>query len=175
MRPQRRAWNAAHQLLQESGVRSAPVPVEKIAGKHAAIAREPLGDDISGMLIPTKDGPVIVVNSDHSPARQRFTLAHELGHLLLHNYTTPHADRRYKVRFRNAASSEGRDVEEVEANQFAAALLMPQDLLVKKLLEIGFEYDSNEDDSEQLAAVASAFKVSQQALSIRLSALQLFW
>ena len=175
MRPQQRAWNAARQLLDELRIHTAPVPVVKIARRQATIARESLGDDVSGMLIPTKDGPVIVVNSDHSPTRQRFTIAHELGHLILHNYTTPHADRRYKVRFRDATSSEGTDVEEIEANQFAAALLMPKNLLIKKLIDIGFEHDPDEEDAEQLAEVAKAFNVSRQALSIRLSSLQLFW
>jgi Zn-dependent peptidase ImmA (M78 family) len=173
MRQLQRARNAARRVLDQQGVRSAPIPIEKIAVEYATIMSRSLRDEVSGMLIPVDGGWVIVVNRDESPVRQRFTLAHELGHLVLRHYTAPHADRRYRVRFRDKESAKGSVFEEIEANQFAAALLMPQDLLTAKLLEVGFEYHPDDEESSQLKEVARHFRVSTQALSIRLSALQL--
>jgi Zn-dependent peptidase ImmA (M78 family) len=181
-------------VLEQEQVRKEPVNIDRIAKKHAEIRRRPLGKDISGMLIPTEDSWVIVVNDEHPEVRQRFTLAHELAHILLHGYKVPHADRgfrlRYpdaaeptpgtdkKVRYRNATSAQGSEVEEIEANQFAAALLMPRDLLLRKLQEVGFEYeasvydeDEETDDAPHLREIADAFRVSRQALSLRLGAL----
>jgi Zn-dependent peptidase ImmA (M78 family) len=114
---------------------------------------------------------VIVVNQTHAPARQRFTMAHELGHLLLHGYTTPHADRGYKLRYRNSTSAEGSVLEEIEANQFAAELLMPENLLLEQLVDEGLEYVPVGDDNDdpRLTKLAQQLKVSRQALAIRLS------
>jgi Zn-dependent peptidase ImmA (M78 family) len=98
-------------------------------------------------------------------------MAHELGHLLLHGYTTPHADRGYKLRYRNSTSAEGSVLEEIEANQFAAELLMPENLLLEQLVDEGLEYVPVGDDNDdpRLTKLAQQLKVSRQALAIRLS------
>ena len=103
--------------------------------------------------------------------RQRFTVAHELGHLLLHGYTTPHADSNFRVRFRDAESSTGSVREEIEANQFAAELLMPRELVAAQATRIGLDYASPDDDDPKLSRLARAFQVSKLALSIRLAGL----
>ena len=78
-----------NQLLEELEIDEPPVPVRKIA-RHcdARIVRVPgEGDnDLSGFLYREGDQAVIGVNKDHAPVRQRFTIAHELGHLLLHEH-----------------------------------------------------------------------------------------
>ncbi|USK87293.1 ImmA/IrrE family metallo-endopeptidase [Peribacillus asahii] len=53
----------------------------------------------------------ISVNKNHSRQRQRFTIAHELGHFLLHKGTAIHVDRNFRVNFRNGASSQATDLE----------------------------------------------------------------
>jgi Zn-dependent peptidase ImmA (M78 family) len=171
-----RAQKAALRVLQENNVTSLPIPMRQIAGKHAHVFQEVMEDDISGMLIPLSPPRnqkewAIVVNQDHSQARQRFTLAHELGHILLHGYTTPHADRGYKLRYRNSASATGSVLEEVEANQFAAELLMPEHLLLQKLERESLEYVpvGDDEDDPRLTKLARELKVSRQALAIRLS------
>jgi Zn-dependent peptidase ImmA (M78 family) len=171
MRAVDKARREARRILELSQVRRLPVPVERIAhGLRAEITYESMSDEISGMLIPMKLGSwVIVVNKDHSEVRQRFTIAHELGHLLLHGYTTPHADRSFRVRRRDTASSDGSILEEIEANQFAAELLMPEDMLLRKLREEGLDYAPTSEDDSHLTEIAQQFKVSRQALSIRLS------
>ena len=124
------------------------------------------------MLVPLDGGEwAILVNADHAKARQRFTIAHELGHLLLHGYTTAHADRAFK--FRDARSSEGSALEEIQANQFAAELLMPRELLLKAVRARPLDHaaDAADDDAFDawLASLARRFDVSKQAMAIRIS------
>lgn len=170
-----RAIRFAERVLAEEGIADTPVPVEEIARKHATVVEEPLGDDISGMLVPLRmpDAPMrwaIVVNSRHHRTRQRFTIAHELGHLLLHGYTEPHADRGYVVRFRDGRSAEGSVAEEIEANQFAAELLMPRRSLLQRAAALRLEYVTSDGaDDPAVDEIAKEFEVSKQALLIRLS------
>lgn len=170
-----RAVKRAQRLLASEGVTGPRVPVDRIARKYALVVRQPLDRDVSGMLVPLEDAAAdrrwaIVVNSDHHPTRQRFTIAHELGHILLHGYTEPHADRGYVVRFRDGRSSEGRVTEEIEANQFAAELLMPQGLLLERATARRLEYvPLDGEDDPAVAELAREFEVSKHALLIRLS------
>jgi Zn-dependent peptidase ImmA (M78 family) len=176
MRRISRAVRTARDLLQNEGTK-APVPVESIARCHAQIIYEALPPEISGMLVPLSSGSAerrwaIIVNSEQAPVRQRFTMAHELGHLLLHRYSQPHADAGFKVRFRDENSSLGSIREEIEANQFAAELLMPETLLVKRLVAIGLDYavePMTDQQQEKLRKLASDFGVSQQSLSFRIA------
>lgn len=172
-----RANKMADQVLIEASVKTAPVKIERIAKRHAHVVRKSLPDGVSGMLVPlspnSSDRPwIIVVNEDDAEVRQRFTIAHELGHLLLHRYTTTHADSGFKVRFRDQASSAGSVREEIEANQFAAELLMPEDLVSSYLERTGFDYASPDTDDATariLEKLAKKFQVSQQAISFRIA------
>lgn len=84
----------------------------------------PLDDNLSGYIEKKDEQYIIVINSRHSPLRQRFTLAHELGHYYLHQSKL--ADRHTDVAlFRD--SNEDRLGIEYAANDFAAELLMPED------------------------------------------------
>jgi len=80
------------------------------------------------------------VNSAHSPTRQRFSLAHELGHALMHLPPNPPAegdavvDRPLEVLYRDGLSAKGKDKREIEANSFAAELLMPAALVSPSFL-----------------------------------------
>lgn len=171
-----RAIKLAEEVLTENGVSHLPVRIDELAKKHAFVMRETLPKDVSGMLVPnsesTKKQWIIVVNKDHVLERRRFTIAHELGHLLMHQYKVPHADGAQRVRFRDSASSLGTEREEVEANQFAAELLMPASLLLPKLRELGFDSwdaEHTHEASEAIAHLASLCKVSQQALVFRIA------
>jgi Zn-dependent peptidase ImmA (M78 family) len=109
---------------------------------------------------------VIVVNSAHHPNRQRFTLAHELAHHVLHeSYLTKNVHVDTAVLQRNEKSSEGTDVKEVEANTFAAEILMP-----RALLKAFGRVDVNDD--AKIAEIARQFKVSPTAMAIRLENIQ---
>lgn len=181
MRHLDRAWKKAQEVLGEEHVRSPRVPIERIARKYARLIEAEMDQDISGMLVPPEN-PIeghrwtIVVNKTHPRTRKRFTIAHELGHLLLHDFKAPHADRGYKIRFRNQRSSDGSVVEEIEANQFAAELLMPRAMVLERLSKMGLEYapvDEDDASSSAISELADQFEVSKAALSIRLSNLLL--
>jgi Zn-dependent peptidase ImmA (M78 family) len=175
MRKLQRSQRAARELLESQTDKNLPIDVFSLAREHAMVIETPMGAELSGMLVPLERKVrgkrwAIVVNSTHPRVRQRFTVAHELGHLLLHGYTVAHADRGFKVRFRNARSSDGSVTEEIEANDFAAELLMPADLVLNKVLEQDLEYAPLDDeDVGALQALSEEFDVSQQALSFRLA------
>lgn len=111
--------------------------------------------------------PIIGVNDQHHVNRQRFTLAHELAHVRLHR---PHLERVVHVDKgslrRDAVSALGTDAIEVEANAFAAELLMPQPLLE---LEVAGRQIDMENDL-LIEELARRFKVSVAAMQIRLQA-----
>jgi hypothetical protein len=176
MPPVSRAARMARRVLEAEGVTRPAVPVDKIASKYALIVWEDLPDDISGMLVPVPKavGPkwVIVVNATHASVRQRFTVAHELAHVLLHKYTSPHADGRVQVRFRDEDSARGSNHEEIEANQFAAELLMPENIVRSWAERINFDLADDSDDEKAMTAIeslAKRFQVSVQALSFRIA------
>src|ERR1700683_3832334 len=116
----------AARLLEENDIRRAPVPVDAIARAVGLDVRySPGRPDVSGALIRNGKSAVIAVNSAQHENRQRFTIAHEIGHFLLHKGTNLHFDEDFSVKFRDALSSKAEDDLEIEANQFAASLLMP--------------------------------------------------
>ncbi len=160
----------ASKLLDDLGIRSAPVSVERIArALGAQIKFSPLDEELSG-LICIKDGvPIIGVNTWHHPNRQRFTIAHEIAHLQLHReYITSavHVDKRFMepVLKRDAASATGTEWLEIEANHFAAALLMPRRLLVEYLKASPIDID----DDGPLEELAKKFHVSKATLQYRI-------
>lgn len=161
-------YERAKELLARLSIKTAPVPLEKIAKALGASVRySPFDDELSGMVF-IKDGvPIIGVNSLHHPNRQRFTIAHELGHLELHREmitSEVHVDKGFPVLMRNAVSAIGTDQIEIQANQFAAELLMPRELIEKAL--DGKKFDI--DDDGPIEELAKKFRVSKQALEYRI-------
>lgn len=163
-----RAERAATALLAEANITSLPVPVERLAQHYGAvITYQPFdAEDISGLLL-RKDNqpPVIGVNSTNSLVRQRFTIAHELGHLKLHKGELI-LDRLARVNFRDATSSQATETQEIEANAFAACLLMPQDHVAAQLQHHVQRRHLN--DEALVEALARDFKVSRPAMEYRL-------
>jgi len=156
-------------LLDENGITEAPVPVSRVAkAKGARIFVDSLDGDLSGFLYRDKVQAVIGVNTSHSRARQNFTIAHELGHLLLHDQEQLHVDHEFRFRLRNDVSSQGIDEHEQEANYFAASLLMPRQFIERDLA--GQEFVDLLDD-DFLRDLARKYGVSAQALAIRLKTL----
>ncbi len=162
----------AESLLAKFKVAGGPVPVEKIARSLGIdIKPDNVDDDLSGFIV--RDGrskrTVIGVNKSHHARRQRFTIAHELGHYLLHKGQTVHLDENrgaFTVNLRNSESAKGEDPEEREANLFAAELLMPAKFLQQDLYEEDLDLLG---DSDVLAKLAKKYDVSVQALTFRLA------
>ncbi len=159
----------AEQLLVKARIDAAPVPVEQVAN-HLGIKVEStdLGEDCSGVLVRKHNRAVIGVNWAHHSNRRRFSIAHEIGHFVLHKDDT-YVDKGYRVNFRDLEAGSGTRKEEIEANAFAAALLMPEEWVRDAFKQQPF--DLTEDDS--LEALAKKFEVSTQAMTYRLIKLQL--
>jgi Zn-dependent peptidase ImmA (M78 family) len=151
-------------LLDKYEIKAAPVPIEQMVREEGI--RLKAGDlgSKSGLMLRGPEGTVIGVNSTQQRTRQRFTIAHEFGHCLLHADMTAHSDEAFRVKYRDERSSLGSDVEEMEANFFAASLLMPKALLDRDQAQDYVDID----DAEACAPLARRYQVSMQAMSIRL-------
>ena len=116
---------------------------------------------------------MIGVNSLHHLHRQRFTIAHECGHFVLHKGKRVHIDHAFRVNCRGATrvnprnnlSSRAMDPEEIEANRFAAELLMPFDMIIDDLTA----RDLDIEDESELKVLADRYQVSVQALTFRIT------
>jgi Zn-dependent peptidase ImmA (M78 family) len=166
MRKRRSLDDEARKLLRNSGVIRPPVPVGDLARfLNIDVRYSPGKEDVSGALIRDGASVVIAVNSAQHENRQRFTIAHEIGHFLLHKGTEVHFDDDFQVNYRNAVSSEATNVDEIEANRFAAALLMPEEFLRRDLLRLK-PNDRTIDNS--IHSLAVRYKVSTRAMELRL-------
>lgn len=167
------ARRRARQLLADGGVTDAPVPVERLAQLcRATIRYEPFDGEVSGMVhCRPGGGGIIGVNSEHSKTRQRFTIAHEIGHLLLHADEGFHIDEKRPLR-RDAVSSQATDPQEMEANQFAAELLMPE-VLVRASVEALVQGDDEMSFEEAIDKLARNYRVSTLAMTHRLTNLKI--
>lgn len=124
----------AERLLARYKIIGPPVDVERIAfGEGLRIVRKQLGE-IDGFV----EDDVLTVNAAHARTRQRFTIAHELGHLVLHADGTD-------------------DNSEREADQFASGLLIPRPMLRHAVAE-----------SRERDVLRRRFNVSREALWIAL-------
>jgi Zn-dependent peptidase ImmA (M78 family) len=158
----------AQALLARFAVSRPPIPITTIAeGLGIDIVKQRYPDSsYSGFYLRKGAKRVIGVNANHSEARQRFTIAHELGHVLLLAHDDLHVDGTFRLR--DATSSQGTDRHEVEANFFAAELLMPETMLHDAVRRRG---GIDPDDERQIKELAKLFGVSTHALLIRLSTL----
>jgi len=160
---QGRAEEAARQLLEEASVTGPPVDVDALARiVGAEVRRRPNSPDISGLLYRQGEDLIIGVNADDSPARQRFTIAHEIGHLKLHQ-SGFFVDRAYRA-WRDDLPSDPN--EERQANWFAAELLMPESMITTVARTV-VDQRSMGDDA-LIGALAERFNVSRQAMGFRL-------
>jgi Zn-dependent peptidase ImmA (M78 family) len=163
------ARDEARALIERLGVKAPPVPVEKLAkALGVRVEYNPFDDELSGMTFLREGRPVIGVNANHLPNRQRFTIAHELGHVLLHRDELDAAvliDKNFIPR--DAVSAEGTDPLERQANSFASELLMPA-AFVRRILS---ESTRDLQDDDYLIGLAKRFRVSLAAFQFRLQSM----
>ncbi len=119
-----------------------------------SLIEKELNSDISGKIYIENNKFSIMVNDYHSNNRKRFTIAHELGHYLLHYDEILKAAIVDNSLYRSDRLSTRIDV---EANRFAAKLLMPMDLIEKI-----------KQEKNNLNYISSELQVSREALCIRL-------
>lgn len=156
----------AEQLWRDAGGQI-PVDVYALAKAHGIVVMEDdLQDNISGVLFAESNPIIIGVNSHHHYNRKRFSIAHELGHYFRHLAVS---QLFIDVFLRDERSAKGIDPQEMDANAFAAALLMPKEAIFKYL----HEYPTDPHDEVDIRRMAARFRVSPQAMIIRLTRLDL--
>lgn len=161
--------NEVDELLAKFKFANPPIPVDEIAKSlKISLMYADLDDEVSGLLIKKANKCYIAINENHHPNRQRFSIAHELGHYKLHMSRDKSFFIDRSVYYRNHAAHSGQNNEEIEANRFAAELLMPKKLVLAVLNQ--FSHELSDSD---LVKVANKFFVSQQAMKFRLAGLGL--
>ncbi|HVA19354.1 MAG TPA: ImmA/IrrE family metallo-endopeptidase [Solirubrobacteraceae bacterium] len=134
----------------------APIPiletVEDLAGIPVCI--QEFSGEIAGLFYRRNQRPYLFVNGAHSVQRQRFTLAHELGH----------CEMGHKPRLESLTRMQSTDRQEVEANYFAGAFLAPRQAVHNWA-------DRNSElpvDLELVVRMSAFFGISAEASRIRL-------
>lgn len=165
------ARQSARSIIRRLGINTPPVDVEDVVRRlEIRLVRQTLDNELSGMAFLSSGAKYIVVNSSHHPNRQRFTIAHECGHHILHEdwlRQGVHVDK--GILKRDPLSSSGRDLKEIAANAFAAELLMPR-AMVGAAIPRDFDVLADEESAE-IKRIAAQFQVSPAALHIRLVSL----
>ena len=160
----------AQGILADLGITHWPVPVDTVARKLGiTLTFVPLDEALSGMIF-MKGTAHIVINSLHHQNRQRFTISHEVGHFALHMPeigSEVHVDKKFLAFARNTKSSEGSDLKEIEANRFAAGLLVPRNHLIQELRGRILDVE----DEELVENLAKKFQVSRQMMTFRIAGL----
>ncbi len=122
--------------------------------KKITLVKYPMSARMSGMCVKENEDIIIGINSTTSYGRQRFTLAHELYHVLYEENT--------RRAICDMSMSENKSESEREADWFASYLLMPYDALV--------QYEPNKDKwtLERVIEAEQFFQISHQAIIYRL-------
>lgn len=142
---------SADNLLVMYGMEEPPINVHRLAEKLGVSVFEKQTNTAGQLQIDSeKQRAYIYVNPTDSRVRQRFTMAHEIGHLMLH---------RGQTQFRETEIPGDR--QEIEANQYAANLLVPLWMLSAEAPHFDFE----------IPPLARKFQVSKQAMKFRIELL----
>jgi IrrE N-terminal-like domain len=164
--PSRLLWQRVdehHRSIIVARLRSTPVPVGAIANDlNLEVVASVLDTNISGMIRIHPDDEnrfQIKVNSIEASVRQRFTVAHEISHFLLHRELIDKKGITDTILFRSGLS----DRKEAEANRLAAFMLLPWNT-VHEWMSIHHGAPPSEGYIDQIAA---AFKVSTLTVGYR--------
>ena len=148
----------ATRLLDSASVSHEPVSLRDVVSalnlELVGQTREPFTSEAA--LAPLSDGRAGALSGGGDSGRRRFTIAHEIGHFLLHQEQRCHPEA-------GGAGDEVGRVEEGEADEFAAELLMPE-VLVREAVR------AHGPDATRLA---DRFEVSRKTMQARLNGLGL--
>lgn len=144
--------------IEKNGIQTIPLDIESVYRFYGiSIQRIPMDKEISGILEKRRNGWSIFINQWHHPKRQRFTLAHELGHYFLHgNTNNKFIDNTLFLRI-----NETTDQMETDADMFAGELLMPKKQFIDQV-NLG---------NNKISSLAEYFNVSMMAVKVRASIL----
>lgn len=143
---------------------SYPVEVDALAEDFGlALVRKDWPDGLSGAIGKDAQGYFVLVNRNHPELRQRFTIAHEIAHYVLHRDLIGAGikdDWKYRSRLPEA--------EERAANRLATEILVPADLLGQVVSEVVGSAEGARLSPKYLDAVAGKLAVSSMTLAARL-------
>jgi Zn-dependent peptidase ImmA (M78 family) len=150
-----RARQGARELIKKHKIVKPPIDLEYLLNAEApgfvVILDDTFPDHLSGLT--NAKAKTIRINSNHPPLRRRFSLAHELGHIVL-----GHSG----MLFQRIDEENIKEELEREADEFAGELLMPI-----RMFKACFELDPNLD------TIAGLFAVSRTAAYVRAMKLRL--
>lgn len=146
-----------------------PVDVDEIIKKQGIRLVPYEEPGISGILMIERSKATIGYSEHENAKRQRFTKAHELGHFMLHRGGDLFIDKGFNIMHRPSTNTPSSTWQEWEANEFAACLLMPEELVKEEMRKLKVDYEAE----EWLVHLAKKFDVSLTAMSIRISRLGL--
>lgn len=124
----------------------------KISYFNPAQSKSDTLESVAGLL--DKTNKTIYINATDSLERQRFTVAHELGH-----YVYNHDEDKFGLNYRDG--NRKHNSAERQADDFAGEILMPSPLVRKKLKEYS-------DARPTISEIASLFGVSKDAMKVKL-------
>ena len=143
---------SARQFLRDAGNDSVPVDIKRLAVAANAKIKVAfdLADDESGQTTRFKGKHVIIVNGNHAEERQRFTVLHEIAHIVLGLPSKHHGPTlRTDALLRYARRPE----EEVLCDVFAAECLLPYHLIAARVAGTDISLDA-------VKALAQEYKAS---------------
>ncbi len=173
---------SASELLEKLGVECAPVDVFSIVERLPVKIDDSFDFseklDLSGEIKLDRDrNPVIWINPIDSSNRKRFTMAHEIGHLvndIIPNLARVGVDDEFHDGAMNLKRDGRQNPKEYAANEFAAQLLMPKKFILKEAKEIIKDFKKNKGEKAKLPIsiliyeLARKFIVSEKAMEVRL-------
>lgn len=166
--------NIVEDLLAQHNINEPSINVEDIAKNLGIIViRRPYTaqNKLAAMLI--RDEPsgkvIIALNGDHTKEKQRFSIAHEIGHFLLHPAEKVYLDREFSVDYRDSKAAIGKHIKEIEANRFAGNLLIPRRFLVEDLRN--YLMEEKVDKVKISRELSKKYEVSTFTINIRINSL----
>ncbi len=131
----------ARQFIEDVGVDSIPVDIEQYAKAANAKIRisHDFDDDESGQTFPSSSKHIIAINGNHSEERQRFTILHEIAHIILNLPSIHHSSN---LSTSELISYRKRPQEEIFCDVFAAECLLPFALFKKDVSDVDVSFNS---------------------------------
>jgi len=144
---------AAEKALENNFIESPPVIIHELVENYGLTVFKATFEDKAIAAYIDFDKKWIVVNKEDAAARQNFSIAHELGHWIMHPDQVKADENNIRIFYRKPMGGET-DPLEIEANAFAAYLLVPEEML---------KQHQKKSDLE----LAQLFNVSQSLIGFR--------
>jgi Zn-dependent peptidase ImmA (M78 family) len=146
-----------------------PLNIAGLVEKHGiTILRREVERSVTGVLVIDATRVTMLLNRLFDESQQRFSLAHLLGHFVLHRNLSPFFVDFLRPNEKKATPQSWRRLEQ-EADEFADELLMPEEILRESIAD----KPHNMRSSNVVQPLAARFGVSELAFVLRLSQLGL--